>query len=390
MKGKTNVKIKPNKKIRYVKYIESTGTQYIDTGIVPKSTTRMVMEMAIVDMGESVRNGWGSSANAESFFCGYNSSTQTYDATVSDSWQIVSSESEVDMNKHTFDISNAAIIIDGVNYGEGNIGDTATAGQTMYLFGLHTEYAVTSNVYYSLHKERIYSCQIYDGETLLKDYRPCKDENGVMCFYEKVSKQYVYSATTENFIGDKYEPIPVKYLTNTGKEFIDTEIIITPQNFMDFKMEIDMAVLKVTEQTAIMGTGGDDSGNCVYVGVKNTNKWYYGNGLKDVSTELTYVTDRTLHVYDVPNLLYKIGNAEINMSLQSPTTSNTLYLFAHHKGIANRLYGTFELYGARFYFKNVLAADFIPAKDYKGNFFMYDRLNKKEFHNKGTGTFGGA
>ena len=166
--------------------------------------------------------------------------------------------------------------------------------------------------------------------------------------------------------------------------------MITPENFMYFKMEIDMTVLTVTSNMATMGTGGSDSGNCVYVGVNASNKWYYGNGLKDVSTGLTFTTARTVHIYDVPNLLYKIGNGKVNMSLQTPTENNTLYLFAHHKGISNRLYGTFKLYGARYYFKDVLVADFVPAKDYRGIKFMYDKVSKKEFHNKGTGTFGGA
>ena len=38
MVGKTNVKVKPNEKIKidYVEYIQSTGTQYIDTGLIMK------------------------------------------------------------------------------------------------------------------------------------------------------------------------------------------------------------------------------------------------------------------------------------------------------------------------------------------------------------------
>lgn len=34
--------------------------------------------------------------------------------------------------------------------------------------------------------------KIYEGETLVKDYRPALDPNGVVCFYEEVSQQYEY------------------------------------------------------------------------------------------------------------------------------------------------------------------------------------------------------
>lgn len=37
--------------------------------------------------------------------------------------------------------------------------------------------------------------KIYDGTTLVKDYRPALDGNGVACFYEEVSGTYCYPSS---------------------------------------------------------------------------------------------------------------------------------------------------------------------------------------------------
>ena len=34
--------------------------------------------------------------------------------------------------------------------------------------------------------------KVWEGNTLIKDYRPAKDENGVVCLYEEVSGNYCY------------------------------------------------------------------------------------------------------------------------------------------------------------------------------------------------------
>ena len=54
MLGKTNVKVKPNKKVNYVEYIESTGTQYIDTGIPASIDLKVVADITPLDRWLSI------------------------------------------------------------------------------------------------------------------------------------------------------------------------------------------------------------------------------------------------------------------------------------------------------------------------------------------------
>lgn len=176
-------------------YIESTGTQYIDTGIVPKSITRMVLEKQITDLTINNRDGWGSTSRAEAFFCGMVTGINYFYASVSANWTATSTTIPKDTAKHTWDISNSAIKFDDISYGTGNIGNTATTSQTLYIFAFHTEY----NPYIYYCKEKIYSCKIYDGDTLVKDYIPVLDKNNVACLYEKVSGKFVYNQGTGTF-----------------------------------------------------------------------------------------------------------------------------------------------------------------------------------------------
>ena len=48
---------------------------------------------------------------------------------------------------------------------------------------------------------RLYSCQIYDNDTLIRDYVPCMDNNGVYGLYDKVNGVFYTSATDSGFTG---------------------------------------------------------------------------------------------------------------------------------------------------------------------------------------------
>ena len=43
-------------------------------------------------------------------------------------------------------------------------------------------------------------CKIYKDTSLIRDFIPVKDENNVVCLYDKISNQYFYNAGTGDFI----------------------------------------------------------------------------------------------------------------------------------------------------------------------------------------------
>lgn len=52
----------------------------------------------------------------------------------------------------------------------------------------------------------IRSLKIYEGSELVKDYRPAKDDNGVVCLYEEVSQQYEYPSIGDFIDGEEFVP----------------------------------------------------------------------------------------------------------------------------------------------------------------------------------------
>ena len=64
----------------------------------------------------------------------------------------------------------------------------------MYLFGNNEN----NNVLYRS-KAKVFRCQIYDNGTLVRDFWPCYDPDGVACLYDKVEEKYYYNAGTGAF-----------------------------------------------------------------------------------------------------------------------------------------------------------------------------------------------
>lgn len=183
---------------KLLEYIESTGTQYIDTGIIPKSTTRVVMKFKYNDVTRRQQHGWGSSGSAESFFMGIDGTNLEFISSVSNSYKVISTGISADSSIHIFDLKSGSQKLDGIEHGtENTIGNTASTGQTLYLFAQHVEWSSAPNDYCDCN---MYYCQIYDGDKLVRDYIPTTDSADVVCFYDEVTKTYYYNKGTGSFI----------------------------------------------------------------------------------------------------------------------------------------------------------------------------------------------
>lgn len=65
---------------------------------------------------------------------------------------------------------------------------------TIYLFARHTPTGTTN-----MSKSQIYYCRFYENGELVCDMRPCLDTDGVPCMYDLVRKQTVYNQGTGSF-----------------------------------------------------------------------------------------------------------------------------------------------------------------------------------------------
>lgn len=191
-----------SKKYTPVEYIESTGTQWIDTNVLPKSNTRLVAEFSCkTDIVATNFIGWcGSSAEALACGVGYVDNVAYFRGSCSANSTYINF-GNADENKHTYDISNTALKFDGTSYGTGDIGNTATGYETMYLMGRHMEWLdcsgndVSNFTYGHIQgsKQKLYSCQIYEGSTMIRNFVPALDEANTPCLVDTVNNVFYYN-----------------------------------------------------------------------------------------------------------------------------------------------------------------------------------------------------
>lgn len=185
-----------------VEYIESSGTQYIDTGFKPNQNTKLEVTFQTSvkatiaacdtywkDNGYGVWSGAGEYGNEVITTLNMNKGTK----------------SKIVVNKGVF--TNDEVIVWEAS---------AATFQTVYpltIFALNRGGSITE---YN-NSLKIFSCKIYDDETLIRDFIPVKDASGVACLYDKVSQTYFYNAGTGTFTSGTELP------KETTKEIIEVK-----------------------------------------------------------------------------------------------------------------------------------------------------------------------
>ena len=170
-------------------YIESSGTQFIDTGIKAKNDTKVIAECDITygtawvmilgsyDTG-SYFSWW---ANAAKIYAYYGSQNKSGNGATGKQTMIANG-SKWSASANSFVFSDASF----------------TAPSTMYLFSVHNGGSSYANA-----SMKLYACQIYDDGTLVRDFVPCINASGEVGLYDLVGKQFYGNAGTGTFTGSE-------------------------------------------------------------------------------------------------------------------------------------------------------------------------------------------
>lgn len=196
----------PNPNIRLpegyteVEYIESRGTQYIDTGFKANGNTRVVMvaQFAAAPTANEVLFGARTSATSQNYTLMYLSSgvlRSDYNTEYSQEWAGATSVS-VDKNKET-------TTVNGVSKSYTNA--TFQCEYNLYLLCLNN--AGTARWYANA---KVYTCQVYDNGILIRDFVPCVNSSGAIGLYDIVNGVFYGNSGSGVFVaGDEvvYDPI---------------------------------------------------------------------------------------------------------------------------------------------------------------------------------------
>ncbi len=171
--------------VNFVEYLESSGTQYMDTGIVvdenysfyiktkrlgnnhgpfgARDSAEGSNQFIVVGTSSGLRVGWGNYVTL---------------STGSDVCEISAKDAVFRLNGDAKAVSSVT---------------TFTTPASIILFGNHNGTTINKGA------SVIYRLTIWDSGAPVADYLPCLDGNGVACLWDNVAGEYVYNDGTGDF-----------------------------------------------------------------------------------------------------------------------------------------------------------------------------------------------
>lgn len=170
-------------------YIQSSGTQYIDSGLKPNQNMRVVVKLSTSETGSHTVFGADLSWTDDGFALGvgfthYGKETGTISGLNN------GSPHEVDFNKNIISVDGSTVLTMGAS--------TFSNPYNLVLFANNRAGGIQEKTTMAL-----YYCRIFDGDTLLRDYIPCINASGAVGLYDLVGRQFYGNAGTGVFTGSE-------------------------------------------------------------------------------------------------------------------------------------------------------------------------------------------
>lgn len=183
-----------------VDYIESSGTQYIDTGIATSNNMK-VEAKAVSTFGLS--NGpltysaalLGARKSGLSSYFGYTSGvTDDFIGNGTEYVQIPRNGNQ-DLLTLEYDNNSANISCGNYSYSNNSLSINITNSFNIYLLAINQD-----NTAISLGTYKLYTFKIYDNNTLVRDFIPCyRKSDNVLGLYDLINKVFYTNAGTGAF-----------------------------------------------------------------------------------------------------------------------------------------------------------------------------------------------
>lgn len=171
-------------------YIQSSGTQYVDTMFKPNQDTRVLAETYCPLNSGSFCGAIGSNNTRYGVYVGGNYRNDYNTSLVNGLSTNLAEKFILDKNKNVQTVNG--------------VSSTATYAQfsvdkTLHLFAFNNN--GTASFFGSGIK--LYSCQIYDNGTPVRDFVPCINPSGEVGLYDLVGKKFYGNAGTGTFTGSE-------------------------------------------------------------------------------------------------------------------------------------------------------------------------------------------
>lgn len=262
-----------------LEYIQSSGTQYINSGFTPNQDTRVVAEFeSLIATGGFPVFGSRQSGSARTYTFGTTGTNNCWLSGYNNG--SVNSGKKEDTARHIVDKNKAVCYLDGVAIATSTYA-TFTSPGALWIFRFYS--GDGDNAAYG--KLKLYACKVYDNGILARDFVPCKNASGAVGLYDTVGAKFYANAGTGTFTAGP-EIIPDPPAAPTGLQTVLAVVLqwAASANADRYDVYRDSAKLGSTETTQYVDTTAEPNETYVYT-VKAVN-----GGGESAGTSITVYT----------------------------------------------------------------------------------------------------
>lgn len=363
-----------------LEYIRSTGTQYIDTGVLGNNNIKYVIELSNITSSTSEEtaifgSGYYSSNTALLTKDTNNVLTWYYNnskVTVTDS---ISSKNIIELYRGSIKVNDTVIA-------------SSTAINTNANFKNITLFNVANSHYASYY---LYSFKMYDNDVLIRDFIPCKDVNNVVCLYDKITKTYFYNKGSEMFTAGPQldtKHTELEYIETDGTQRIDLGLRAVSNSgfYIDFMPLEDFSTTESSGKKCIIAAGGNGVRSMFittqpYINV--CSKPNYAKGSIQIGRNATPLDAKLVQYQrtqiELKNNILTLGNGDkITTEQGNPPSYAYWRLFNFYSAFGSvDAKAKVRFYGCKIYEGDTVVRDVIPVKDKFGIGCIYDKITDK-------------
>lgn len=377
------------KEYEKVGYVQSTGTQFVDTGILMQDQITLDVDFAWATGLSDYAVIFGAYANINS------TEYRLYMGSVSSKgqWRAVTEKSAFSeggvsgmanvmpgIRTHlvqTVNGSKVSFTVNGETYSKTCSSAQKAHPVNCYLFGHRTSSErLKGAASIKLYAAKIYTNSVLSTKRVLaRDYRPCREKaTGILGLYDTVKGEFQPSAGAEPFLG----PIGRKgyqeldYIESTGAQYVDTGIMMQDRLTIDVGWKWTGWAETIT---CMFGSYAKFSGTAYrnyFVYVNQSRQWrgaVEANGLATVlgGTAATNVDYRAVVKVDGKKMHMAVNNSMKTNTFSTAQTSHAQsnYLFALHENDGFIDGSPAKFYTAQIYTNSIEVGSRVLARDYR-------------------------
>lgn len=389
-------------------YLYSEGNQYIDTGYIPTNETGLYIDcqsywskysfpMGVMESSSTGRlySHRTSSSNNENKV-GWNDKTIIWTSNL----KLTHERYESRVNFYNSKI--AKIDINDLAFESILSGQLPAMTKSIYLFTINVGGNLPNSVWNTTengHCGKIFRAKISQGDTLVRDYVPALDPDGIPCMFEVFTGEPYYNQGTGKFLTSldfQRTKVPKNFkrapwLESSGTQYINTDYI--PNN--ETGLWIKCRKNNPTTTTGLQIPFGMSGGTYIYpLSIYNTYLQYSWGGYVSTNGSYYYVDDgepyeSSLNFFN--SKIVSFTSLENNYSKTDTRTlaamNKPLYLFAYNDNGTARYLLIGKVYRAKISQLDTVVRDYLPCVDEAGIPCMYDLVTQTAYYNKGTNKF---